>query len=312
MKIEPIGTEAPDLSVVVALIAGGQEPVRNCLDSLKSTVNGVRMQCIVPYDDRLPAVDELRVQFPWALFVDARNDVKRFRLSHFSREHHDILRSAGLRLADGNVVALIEDHAVPGSRWLQTVVDSHRKQPDAAIGGAVENGVDRLLNWAVYYCDFGRYQNPVSTGCVEFASDSNIAYKRRALEKTRHLWSNVFNETTVNWELVRLGQTLRLNPDQVVFQTRTDLSFVPALIERFVWGRSFAASRVAEASFGKRWIRAASCLPLPVLLTWRVFRTALSKGRHLDRLVMAMPLVFLLEIIWSFGEFAGYVTGKAD
>ncbi len=25
----------------------------------------------------------------------------------------------------------------------------------AAIGGAIENGINRPLNWAVYYCDFG-------------------------------------------------------------------------------------------------------------------------------------------------------------
>ena len=43
------------------------------------------------------------------------------------------------------------------------MVVAHREYY-AAIGGAIENGVDRPLNWAVYYSDFGRYQNPFQSG----------------------------------------------------------------------------------------------------------------------------------------------------
>ena len=37
------------------------------------------------------------------------------------------------------------------------IVDMHQKYPYAAIGGAIENGIDQLLNWAVYFCNFGGY-----------------------------------------------------------------------------------------------------------------------------------------------------------
>jgi hypothetical protein len=50
---------------------------------------------------------------------------------------------------------------------------------------------------------------------------------------------------------------------------------------------------------------------LPVVLTWRIVRRALAKRRHLDRLMFALPLILLLETIWSFGELVGYLTGGA-
>ncbi len=46
-----------------------------------------------------------------------------------------------------------------------------------------------LVNWAVYCCDFGRYQGPLPPGAADFVSDSNVAYKRRALDAVRELWS---------------------------------------------------------------------------------------------------------------------------
>src|ERR1700681_5044734 len=98
-----------------------------------------------------------------------------------SREHHDELRARGLALARGYIVALIEDHGIPAPDWCAQILESHR-QPFAVVGGAIENGIDRPLNWAVYYCDFLRYQNPLQEGTSAFASDANVSYKRSALE----------------------------------------------------------------------------------------------------------------------------------
>ena len=181
---------------------------------------------------------------------------------------------------------------------------------EAAVGGAVENGVDRLLNWAVYFCDFGRYQNPVPSGPAEFLSDSNTSYKREALEEVKELWRDAFHETSVNWELRSRGRHLCLDPKMVVFQTRSTLRLIPAIRERVVWGRSFAGTRAREISTAKRSILAALSAVLPVVLTWRIFRLGLNKRRNLGRLLTALPLVALLQTFWSVGECIGYVTGR--
>jgi hypothetical protein len=298
----------PELSVVIAIIAGGSEPIAACLAKLEADVRRRQIECIVPYDDRLDSVAELSARFPWAHFLDSRREVDATQYGDSSREHHDILRAVGLRRAQGKIVALLEDHAAPSSDWCAAVLDAHRG-PEAAIGGAVENGVNRVLNWAVYYCDFGRYQNPVPKGPAEFLSDSNVSYKREALAMVKDRWEDAFHETSVNWELRRRGGLLRLEPRMVVYQRRDGLRLIPALRERYVWGRSFAGTRAREIGSLRRTALVGLSILLPLALTWRIVRQTLVKRRRLDRLALALPLILLLETIWSFGELVGYVTG---
>lgn len=301
----------PDLSIVLGVIAGGYEPAATCLAALEPGIADYRVECLVPYDGRLERVEELAKRFPWATFIDARDQVDDRRFGASSREHHDILRAIGLNRARGRVVALLEDHGTPAPGWCRSMVEAHREAV-GGVGGAVENGVDRQLNWAVYFCDFGRYQNPVPTGPSDFMSDSNCSYKREVLEEVRDHWKNAFHETLVNWELRRKGHTLRLDPGMTVYQTRTGLRVGAALYERYVWGRSFAGTRVKEVSGAKRAILAGLSFVLPLVLTWRILSRGLKKRRHTGKLLAALPLIFLLEIVWSWGEFVGYLTGRAS
>ncbi|MHC4166996.1 MAG: hypothetical protein ACYSWQ_08565 [Planctomycetota bacterium] len=296
-----------ELSVVVGLIAGDREAVTTCLDALGPGLAKYRSECIVPFDGRLKGIEELRDRFPWAEFIDAtdRVDAEQFKQS---REHHDILRAIGLVRAKGTVVALLEDHGTPASGWCDAVMKA-LAGPAAAVGGAVENGVNRLLNHAVYYCDFGRYQNPVPAGPAEFLSDSNTAYKRTALESTRHLWEQAFHETSVNWELRNRGELLELNPEMVVYQTRTTLSWGSAIGERFTWGRSFAGTRSVGAGI-KRLVWASMAWILPFLLTARIVMNSVRRRRAIGRMLLVLPIIFVLQSFWAIGEFVGYVTGR--
>lgn len=303
---------APELSIVVAVIAGGKATMETCLNALAASAEGINLECLVPYDARLDKVEELEKKFPWAVLIDSRSEAPVELFGSDSREHHDILRAAGLRRVTAPIIALLEDHGTPSTGWCQAVLKAHRESEAAVIGGAVENGVDRLLNWAVYYCDFGRYQNPVPEGDVEFASDSNVSYKRDPLLDVRTQWHEAFHETSVNWEIRRRGGKLKLDPEMVVHQTRSSLRFGPALKERFVWGRSFAGTRAAEVSGLRRLIFACLSFVLPFLLTARIVGQGLGKRRHLGKLLPALPIVFLLQIFWAGGEFVGYVTGRAE
>jgi hypothetical protein len=306
-----MGCSAPDLSIVIALIAGRQAALTTCLEALEASARLYRVECIVPYDARLDGVEELVKKFPWVDFVDARAEVDEKQFGSSSREHHDILRALGIRRARGRVIALLEDHGTPSSDWCTAVLQA-QQGPDAAIGGAVENGVDRVLNWAVYYCDFGRYQNPVPEGPAEFVSDSNVSYKREALESVKALWFDAFHETSVHWELRRQGEILRLEPRMVVYQTRRTLRLLPVLHERYVWGRSFAGTRASEATRARRIVFASLSFLLPVVLSGRIVLQSLHRRRYLSRLLLSLPLIVSLETIWSLGEFVGYVTGRAS
>jgi hypothetical protein len=206
---------------------------------------------------------------------------------------------------------LLEDHGIADPDWSARIVAAHR-QECACVGGAIENGIDRPLNWSVYFCDFLRYQNPLPAGESEFASDANTAYKREALEAIRPVWEEVFHETKVNWALRSRGEKLVLAPEAIVLQHRKGLRLASALEERFIWGRSYAATRAGMAGLPQRAFWAAFSPLLPLLLLGRMGSTVLRKGRSTGAFLKALPLTALLLLAWSGGELTGYLTGRSS
>lgn len=186
----------------------------------------------------------------------------------------------------------------------------HERLPYAAIGGAVENGRDGLLQWAVYYCDFHRYQRPFAAGARAYASDVNIGYKRRALDATAHLWRTHYRETTVNWALRHAGETLYVTPELVVEQHRDSVTLGSLLAERFAWGRLFACTRTQDAGPATRAGLAALAPFLPGLLFARHLRLQGRKRVRPGAFLRAAPLTVVLLVAWSLGEAVGYATAE--
>jgi hypothetical protein len=300
----------PVVSVVVVIVsdtvsrASGSH-LGTCLAALSAQRDPPPFEVIVPLQNEVDGIEEVRRRFPAVTFVPVA--VPNAGTAG-GREHHDVLRARGMTLARGDIIALLEDHGRPDERWCANVAAAHR-EPFAAIGGAVENGIDRALNWAVYYCDFGRYQNPVPRGEARSASDANVTYKRAALEKVRATWEASFREVVVNGALMARGEQVALTPDVVVYQHRQGLRLGEALRERFIWGRSFAATRLALLSGRQRAAYTLLSPLLPAVLLVRMTATAWRRRRHFGRFVMALPLTSLLTAAWSAGEAVGYAAG---
>jgi hypothetical protein len=280
------------------------------LAALAQQADAPPYEVIVPYHARVQGIEELQSRFPDVIFCRV-DELKTFTGAAGSREHHDELRAHGLASARGDIIGLLEDHARPDAQWCARVTDAHR-DPYAAVGGAIENAIDRPLNWAVYFCDFGRYQNPVPEGESTIASDANVSYKRSALEAIRPVWQESFHETAVNWALTSRGEKLALSPAIVVYQHREGLRLGGAIKERYIWGRSYAASRVKILGGIGRLIRIFLAALLPGVLLLRMSRNVLKKGRCRLSFAKAFPLTVLLTICWSVGEFMGYVTARAQ
>jgi hypothetical protein len=305
--------ENPPLSVVVAIVSDTTErrptarALAACLDAFSKQVDAPPLEIIVPHHGDVEGLDGLRRRFPDVNFLPVNDR----RAPRAGREHHDVLRARGLSAARGAVIGLVEDHARPDEHWCANVVAAHRK-PYAAIGGAIENGIDRPLNWAVYYCDFGRYQRPLPAGESPFASDANITYKRSALEAIRPTWERSFREVVVNGALASRGEKVGLQPDIVVYQNRAGLRLRAAVRELFIWGRSYAATRTALLSRPWRLAYALLSPVLPVILLVRMTRTAGTRRRRFGKFLGALPLIVILLTAWSTGEGVGYLTGRAS
>jgi hypothetical protein len=302
---------APLLSVVVVIVSDttSQRPdashLGGCLEALSQQLEAPPIEVIVPCHVRVNGLEALRTRFPQVNFLPVPGLT--MADNGGGREHHDVLRARGLAAARGDLIALLEDHARPDSKWCANIAAAHRA-PYAAIGGAIENGIDRVLNWAVYYCDFGKYQNPLPSGESSFASDANVSYKRAALESVHPLWVESFREVVVNGTLISQGQKVALRPDIIVYQHRSDLRLTDALRERFIWGRSYAAMRSELLNDSRRLLYAVLSPLLPGIMLLRLAVTAWKRRRYFGKFVGAAPVITLLLTSWSLGEGMGYLT----
>ncbi len=299
------------LSVVVTIVEGTRG-LERCLAALSRQIDAPDLEILVPADDSLGNLDVLRSAFPKARFLPLGRLATSRPIDTHAGQHElfDRRRAAGLLAATGELIAILEDRSVPRPQWASAFVLAHAALPHAVVGGAIENGRDGMLNQAVYFCDFGRYHLPFSSGPRRWVSDVNVAYKRRALDATQELWRERYHETTVHWALQRAGETLYLDDRPVVDQMRDDLTMGRLVRERAAWGRLFAYTRGRELSGLQRAGWAAITPALPLLLLLRHTRDQWTRRQTFGRFLSASPLVFVLLVAWSAGEAAGYLTGE--
>lgn len=304
-----------ELSIIVAVVSDTTKKkydltiLSGCLQALKPQVESLSAEIIVPYPAGETEFEKAESNYPEIIFLPVQN-LKSYPVEGSSREHHDELRAHGITAAQGEIIALIEDYARPDPGWSASIIAEHKKD-FVAIGGAIENEIDRPLNWGVYFCDFGKYQNPVAEGETIFASDANIAYKKSALMSVHPIWQDAYHETEINWALRSRGEKIALSPRMVIFQHRKDLEFWGAMKERYIWGRSYAATRIKDIGNSKRFLFLALTPFLPIILIIRMSLNVIRKRRNLNKFLIALPLTILLEIFWSLGEFTGYLFGRS-
>ena len=303
------------LSVVVVMASdtvrrpGHTGHLRHCLRALHAQRDAPPLDIVVPHLSSVAGLEQLAHEFPDVHFVEARDVSERIPKGPY-RDHHDELRARAIAVAAGDLVALLEDHEVPDRRWAAEVVAAHAAHGHAAIGGAVENAIARPLNLAVCLSDFSYYLNPVPAGPSQVATDVNVSYKRAALEAIAPVWRSRFHERLVHAALLAAGHTLALSPSIVVYQRRSDLTAGAALVERYVWGRSYAATRAEEWGAATRLCYAACATALPAVLVFRIVRTVIARHRMSTAVLVSLPWLCLLSAAWSLGECSGYCTPR--
>jgi hypothetical protein len=301
---QPEQTSEIKLSVILRVV-GGELFINRCLNQLIKQIQDQSVELIVPYDITVDGFDRLKQTFPQVIFLNIRSG----SLPNRPGESHalfDLRTAAGLRSARGEILALIEDYGVPDSDWVEQVLKAHQL-PYAAIGGAVEHSGEGRLNWAVYFLDFSRYTLPLKEGLSNYLTDVNISYKRSALESIRKVWESSYNEVTVNWALSRSKECLWLRPQMVVRQNRGKLHLRQVATERYDWGRLFAQKRAREIPSTKRILYGLLCPFLAVLLISRICRKVFSDKRYRKEFFDSFLYLVLFAVIWSFGEFTGYL-----
>ncbi len=218
------------------------------------------------------------------------------------------LRAAGIAAATAPIVAMTSDACLPAAGWLDALRRAHAAGADA-VGGAIENGsTDRLIDWAVFFCEYGRFMPPLPPRPVSDLPGQNVSYTRAALSRIADLVEQGTWEPLWHWRLAGSGARLVRDGSRVVTLSKR-FTFAGFTRERFAYGRSFAAQRLAGASALKRAAFAGGCVLLPIVVLVRLGRDLLPKRRHAGRLLLAVPYLVAFACVWAAGEAVGYAAG---
>lgn len=287
------------LSVVIAAW-NGVASLERCLASLKGQARTQDTEIIVVSNFNGTAPGRLEAEFP------------RFQLLRLPPDATvPVLRKTGILHSRGEIVALLEDHCTCGDAWCSEIVRAHDSE-NPVVGGPVENlSSDRLLDWAVYFYDYGKYMLPARAGQVGSLSGNNVSYRRSTLNEVADSFREGFHESVIHPELQHRGHRLYLQPSAVVYHQKS-YRLGEAIGQCYHLARGFAGKRVSGASLPRRLAFVLGALVLPVLLPVRIILRTIGKRRHVRQLLLSLPYLLALLTSWSFGEFCGYFLGEGD
>lgn len=284
------------VSVVIACV-NGLPYIDECLAALERERGQFDVEIIVSNCCDDGTAEHIRKQFP---------SVK--LLNFTERVGIPALRAEGMSRATGDIISILEDHCNVREGWFRELIKAHR-QGYMAVGGTVENGsVDRIIDWAVFLCEYSGVMPPAPEGEVEAITGNNASYRKEVLDSVddsvkRDCWEFFLHE-----ELKKTGVRFLSAPSVVVSHKKT-FSFFYFLSQRYHYSRSFAAMRRARVTNARR-ILYLCCAPiLPGLMFLRVARHIVRKRRHIDKFLLSLPALSAFLVSYAVGEFMGYLAG---
>jgi len=296
MILEPAALK---LSVVIAA-SNDLAALEKTLSSLRGQAETADTEVIAVCNFDGEAREEVAKQFPFVKCVTLASDTT-----------VPELRTRGIHLSRGEIIALVEDYCTLDDLWCAEIKKAHESH-HRIVGGSVENRCpDKPLNWAVYFYDYGKYMAPGLAGPTTTLSGMNVSYTREVLREVEKSFRGGFYEAFAHEELKRRGHQLYLEPSAVAYLTK-DYRFREILGSYFHLARAFAGRRVADSPLTKRVIFALASCVLPILLPGRVVLGTIRKRRYLPQLLRSLPHFFALTASWSVGEICGYLIGEGS
>ncbi len=288
--------QRPPLSIVVATTKPWPE-IRGCLDSLMDQANTVGAEILVADGNGRGLPLEKGESFEGVICL------KELGASVFR------LRKLGMCQAQGEIIAITEDHCRVASNWCAQIIQAHKDFPDAAaIGGVVDNGATTsLIDWANFLLVFAPFVSPIKNGpCERICLQANISYKRRIVSRLTSQLGVM--EMLFTRQLREEGETL-IADDRLVVSHVQSHGFWGTLASHFHNGRSIAGFRLEHLVNLGRVLRLGSTALLPPYLLWATLRPLVSKQQLLGQVFASLPLLVLLVCCHAAGEFVGYIAG---
>jgi hypothetical protein len=217
------------------------------------------------------------------------------------------LRAAGIFASTAPVVALIEDHCLVTSAWGARLLAGHAAGHEV-VGGPIRNvAVDRIRDWAAFFCEYSAVMEPMPAGRVAGLPGMNVSYGPAAREAIDDLLREGRWENWLHPRLEDRGFELWCEPYAVVEHDK-GFGLGEFFSQRYHYSRSYAGMRNPELGQKRALYALATPILLP-LLYWRMARNVFGRGRARREFAVATPLVLAYITVWAFGEAVGYVFG---
>ena len=287
--------------MVIASV-NGLPSIAECLQALVNQNGEIPYEVLVVDCCDRKTRDEIRCRFPQPAIqlieVDRRLSIPK-------------LRAMGMTRARGRMIAILEDHCNVAPNWLQVIARAH-EAGHQAIGGAVENGsVDRVVDWAVFFCEYARFMLPMSRGIAAEITGNNSVYDRQVLQRLGPELEEEVWESFLHRRMRELGVPFYCDPDLQVSHKK-EFGFGYFMSQRYHYSRSFSGMRMNGAPWWKRVAYASATPLLPGLLMMRIARTVWNKGRRRLTLCRAAPVMGAFLVSWAWGEAVGALFGPGD
>ena len=289
----------PALSVVVPSVNGRQDLI-GCLAALERQREDVDLEILVPDRCGPELRAEVRREFPAARIIEAAEGTT-----------IPDLRAMAIAAANGRALAVIEDHVIVPPGWARSLL-AELSGEDMVVGGAIENAAtERLVDWAAFLCEYSHCITPLPDGPSDWLPGNNVVYPRTLLARYRAVLGGGRWENQLHDAMRRDGVALVFRP-RITVGHKKHYTIGEYVSQRYLYARSYAGARVADAPRAKRLAYGAAAMALPPLLFYRTVTRILSKRRHRAELVRSLPLLAVFVVSWALGEVVGYVAGPGD
>jgi len=291
-------SRASNISVVIASIVGAPF-IDECLHSLAQQASICSAEVIVVACGTTEYAARIAGKFPWVRVIHRAG-----------RETVPDLRRHGVDEANGEIVAIIEEHCVAAPDWLQQTMQAHEDGDFAVVGGpVVACNYSRLRDWVVYFCEYNNYLPPWQEGGTHDLGSANIAYARNLLMKYNDLLGAGYWEAGLHPVLMTDGVRFHAAAQMVVYH-RGPFNFGYYLRQRYWFSRAFAGARGLPPSRKAIYVLASPILPL--LLFARLALRVWNKHCRVDKFIWSIPLLIPVLVVYVAGELVGYLAGPGD
>lgn len=288
-----------DLSVVVPSVNGWSD-LDGCLAALELQRRDASLEILVADRVGEPVRASIRSRYPAVRLLEADPGTT-----------IPDLRAMAFASAQGRSVAVIEDHVLVPPGWARQLLDA-QERGEEVVGGSVENAAThRTVDWAAFLCEYSHLLPPLADGPSDWLTGNNTVYRRALLERYRAVTEQGRWENHLHDRLREDGVTLYCRP-AIRVGHKKHYTIWEYFSQRYLYSRSYAGARVADAAAPRRFAYGLAACALPPVLFYRTVSRIWKKGVHRAELVRSLPLLALFVTGWAAGEAVGAWFGPGD